>query len=76
MKIDEITANFALLDDWDDRYRYVIELGRTLQPLPEAARTDARSRAVISGALEFTKKFDIDVKHARQVAELAVSLCQ
>ena len=41
MKIDEITANFALLDDWEDRYRYVIELGRTLQPLPEAARTEA-----------------------------------
>jgi cysteine desulfuration protein SufE len=41
MKIDEITANFALLDDWDDRYRYVIELGRTLAPLPEAARTEA-----------------------------------
>ena len=41
MTIDEITANFALLDDWDDRYRYVIELGRTLDPLPEAARTDA-----------------------------------
>jgi len=41
MKIDEITANFALLDDWDDRYRYVIELGRTLEPLPEAARTEA-----------------------------------
>jgi cysteine desulfuration protein SufE len=40
MKIDEITANFALLDDWDDRYRYVIELGRTLDPLPEAARTE------------------------------------
>ena len=32
MTIDEITANFALLDDWDDRYRYVIELGRTLEP--------------------------------------------
>jgi len=41
MKIDEITANFALLDDWDDRYRYLIELGRTLEPLPEAARTEA-----------------------------------
>jgi cysteine desulfuration protein SufE len=40
MKIDEITANFALLDDWEDRYRYVIELGRALQPLPEAARTE------------------------------------
>ena len=35
--IDDIIENFALLDEWDDRYRYVIELGRTLEPLPEAA---------------------------------------
>jgi exopolyphosphatase / guanosine-5'-triphosphate,3'-diphosphate pyrophosphatase len=41
---------------------------------PEAAPRDARSRAVISGALEFAKKFDIDAKHARHVAALAVSL--
>jgi cysteine desulfuration protein SufE len=41
MKIDEITENFALLDDWEDRYRYLIELGRGLAPLPEAARNDA-----------------------------------
>jgi len=34
--IDDIRENFELLDDWDDRYRYVIELGRTLEPLPEA----------------------------------------
>jgi cysteine desulfuration protein SufE len=40
MTIDEILDNFSLLDEWDDRYRYVIELGRTLAPLPEAARTD------------------------------------
>jgi len=40
MTIDEITENFTLLDEWDDRYRYVIELGRTLAPLPEAARSD------------------------------------
>ena len=39
--IDEIRDNFELLDDWDDRYRYVIELGRTLPPLPETARNDA-----------------------------------
>ena len=39
--IDDITENFALLDEWDDRYRYVIELGRTLDPLPEAFRTEA-----------------------------------
>jgi cysteine desulfuration protein SufE len=39
--IDEIIENFAVLDDWDDRYRYVIELGRMLEPLPESARTAA-----------------------------------
>ena len=39
--IDEIVENFELLDEWDDRYRYVIELGRTLPPLPEAAYTEA-----------------------------------
>ena len=33
--IDEIRDNFELLDDWDDRYRYVIELGRTLEPMSE-----------------------------------------
>jgi cysteine desulfuration protein SufE len=39
--IEDIIENFSLLDDWDDRYRYLIELGRALAPLPEAARTDA-----------------------------------
>jgi cysteine desulfuration protein SufE len=39
--IDEIIENFELLDQWDDRYRYVIELGRTLPPLPQEAHTEA-----------------------------------
>ena len=38
--IDEIIENFSVLDDWDDRYRYVIELGRMLAPLREAARNE------------------------------------
>ena len=38
--IDEIIDNFALLDEWDDRYRYVIELGRTLTPLAEEAHNE------------------------------------
>src|SRR6201997_1052066 len=39
--IDEITDNFSILDDWDDRYRYLIELGRELPPLAETAHNDA-----------------------------------
>jgi cysteine desulfuration protein SufE len=34
--IAEIEENFALLDEWEDRYRYVIELGKGLAPLSEA----------------------------------------
>ena len=41
MSIDEIRENFELLDEWDDRYRYVIELGRTLEPLPEEEHSAA-----------------------------------
>jgi cysteine desulfuration protein SufE len=38
--LDEIIDNFSLLEEWDDRYRYVIELGRSLAPLSERDRTD------------------------------------
>jgi cysteine desulfuration protein SufE len=41
MAIETIRSDFALLDDWEDRYRYLIELGRGLPPFPEALRTDA-----------------------------------
>ena len=40
MTLDEIIDNFTLLDEWDDRYRYVIELGRGLDPLPDQKRTE------------------------------------
>jgi cysteine desulfuration protein SufE len=39
--IGEIIDNFSLLDDWDDRYRYLIELGRELPPLAAEAHNDA-----------------------------------
>jgi cysteine desulfuration protein SufE len=35
MSIDDILDDFAYLDDWEDRYRYVIELGKAMPPLPE-----------------------------------------
>lgn len=38
--IDAILDDFSVLDDWEDRYRYVIELGKGLEPLPEAAHND------------------------------------
>ncbi len=41
MTLAELKENFALIDDWEDRYRYVIELGRALPGLPIEQKTDA-----------------------------------
>ena len=38
--LEELAEEFALLDDWEDRYRYIIDLGRTLEPLSETEHTD------------------------------------
>jgi cysteine desulfuration protein SufE len=41
INIADIVSDFEFLDEWEDRYRYVIELGRTLPPFPEEKRDDA-----------------------------------
>ena len=41
MSLETIRDDFAILDDWEDRYRYVIELGRTLEPLDDSYKNDA-----------------------------------
>ncbi len=40
--IDEILANFEFLDDWDERYRYLIELGRMLPPMAADLHTEEK----------------------------------
>ena len=47
--LEDITADFEVLDDWEDRYRYVIELGRGLEPLADSARSpDNKVRGCVS----------------------------
>jgi cysteine desulfuration protein SufE len=38
---DALLADFELFDDWEDRYTYLVDLGRRLPPLPDAAKTEA-----------------------------------
>ena len=40
MKIDELIENFELLDDWEDKYRYLIDLGAALPPFPPELQTE------------------------------------
>ncbi|MCE9506911.1 MAG: SufE family protein [Alphaproteobacteria bacterium] len=40
MNIGEIVDNFSLLEDWEERYRYLIDLGGSLPLLPEEVKTE------------------------------------
>lgn len=40
MNIEELTENFELLEDWEDKYRYIIDLGEKLPPLDEKFKTE------------------------------------
>ena len=39
--LDDIRSSFAFFEDWEDRYRFLIDLGRAVAPLPERERIDA-----------------------------------
>lgn len=41
LSIDTIREDFSVMDDWEDRYRYLIDLGRELDPYPEDLRDAA-----------------------------------
>ena len=58
MTIDEIRDNFELLEEWDDRYRYVIELGRTLKPLPEAEHNSENKVQGCASQVWLSKQID------------------
>ena len=40
MELDELAETFEMLGDWEERYRYLIELGRKLPPLSEAEHSE------------------------------------
>ncbi len=40
-RLDELKDEFSFLDDWEERYRHVIDLGRVLEPLRDEERVDA-----------------------------------
>jgi cysteine desulfuration protein SufE len=56
--IDEIRENFELLEEWDDRYRYVIELGRTLEPMPEAEHSQVNKVQGCASQVWLSKKLE------------------
>ena len=70
MIFDRIRDDFAYLEDWQDRYRYLIELGRRLEPLPEAERTvDNKVSGCASQVWLWTRPVADDPKYLRFVGD-------
>ncbi|MBP5353476.1 MAG: SufE family protein [Alphaproteobacteria bacterium] len=40
MDIEELIDNFSFFESWEEKYQYVIDLGRQLEPMPDAFKTD------------------------------------
>jgi cysteine desulfuration protein SufE len=58
--LDDILENFEFLEDWDDRYRYVIELGRMLPEFPEDERTDENKVRGCASQVWLTRRVEPD----------------
>ena len=66
----QIRDDFAYLEDWEDRYRYLIELGRRLEPLPESERTvDNKVRGCASQVWLWTRPDAAEPAHLRFVGD-------
>jgi len=59
-RIEELEEDFSLLDEWEDRYRYIIELGRRLEPLPEGDHSAANKVQGCVSQVWLTTKIDAD----------------
>ncbi len=55
---EDIAENFAFLDDWEDRYRYVIDLGRAMAPLDSALKVAATKVDGCASQVWLVPRFD------------------
>ena len=60
---DEIIEDFSALDDWMDRYTLIIDLGNTLEPLPESDKTPTNIIEGCQSRVWITAHFDGERVH-------------
>ncbi len=57
-KLDQISSDFEFLDDWEDRYRHIIDLGRNLEPISENDKNEATKVHGCTSQVWLLEKFD------------------
>lgn len=69
----ELAEEFDLLGDWESRIEYVIDLGKELEPLPDAARTDANKVPGCAAQVWLSTRDDGDRLHFLADSDSALS---
>ncbi|MGN8159804.1 SufE family protein [Salinisphaera sp. RV14] len=65
-RVEQLKTTFEMLPDWEERYRYIIDLGRKLEPLEDAERNEAtRVRGCMSQVWLVADDADDDKLHFR-----------
>ena len=58
MTIDDLISNFNMIDDWNDKYSYLIELGREITPFPSEERIEENRIYGCSASVWWKYKID------------------
>ncbi len=69
---DDVEAEFEALEDWDDRYRLLIDLGRALPPMAEALKTDATKVRGCASQVWLYPTFDAGTLHFQADSDAAI----
>ena len=68
----ELIEDFALFDDWMDRYQYIIDLGRRLPEFPDSARTDENKIRGCQSQVWFTAEMRGGRLHFEATSDAAI----
>ena len=71
-RLQELDDEFAFLDDWEQRYRHVIDLGRAVPPLPDHERVDAAKVRGCASQVWLISHREDDVLHFRGESDAAI----
>ncbi len=69
---EDVEAEFEALDDWDDKYRLLIDLGRALPPMPDALKTDATKVRGCASQVWLHPSFDGETLHFSADSDAAI----
>ena len=68
----ELIEEFEFLEDWMDRYQYIIDLGRRLPPFPDAGKTDGNKIKGCQSQVWFVAQMKGDRLHFEAVSDAAI----